>query len=321
MDIQEIIKYSKNKIEADDLAKQVRRRIKETAWEKQNRREGFSETFKPLISQFEKPEDSKKENIFTQNQKMLRNQLALTEGLRDTQLALTEGLRDNQKAITEGFKKYERLPDMKELPQIKSDDDDDYYYDANDSYYDYILKEKQSEKGPGSEEPESEEQNIFYLANRFKKEEIEYLYKKGLYGPHELEIKDKDELKIAYDDANDVIKSLNGILAGKGNKVNKNQEEIDFINKTRMERKILVKYKDTISDIIKAKEKYKTGKGIFFYSPQELIKRFELLGGSLAAGNNGVLNEYIQIAHRLRDLGVVTNNQLNKLLRNYLNIR
>ena len=65
MDIQEIKNFAKNKIEADDLAKQVRRRIKETAWEKQNRREGFSETFKPLISQFEKPEDSKKENIFT----------------------------------------------------------------------------------------------------------------------------------------------------------------------------------------------------------------------------------------------------------------
>ena len=64
MDIQKIIKYSKNKIEADDLAKQLRRRIKETAWEKQNQREGFSETFKPLISLFEKPEDSKKENIF-----------------------------------------------------------------------------------------------------------------------------------------------------------------------------------------------------------------------------------------------------------------
>ena len=84
----------------------------------------------------------------------------------------------------------------------------------------------------------------------------------------------------------------------------------------------LIKYKDTIGDIIKAKEKYKTGKGIFFYlSPQELIKRFELLGGSLAAGNNGVLPEYIQIAHRLKDLGIVTNGQLNSLLRNYLNIR
>ena len=104
MDIEEIKKYSKNKIEADDLTKQVRQRIKETAWEKQNQREGFSETFKPLISQFEKPEDSK-ENIFTQNQKMLRNQLALTEGLRD-----------NQKAITQGFNQLERLADMKELP-------------------------------------------------------------------------------------------------------------------------------------------------------------------------------------------------------------
>ena len=68
--------------------------------------------------------------------------------------------------------------------------------------------------------------------------------------------------------------------------------------------------------------KSKTGSGMFYFSnPEELIKRFELLGGSLAAGNNGVLPEYIQIAHRLRDLWIVTNSQLNKLLRNYLNIR
>ena len=60
MDIEEIIKYSKNKIESDDLTKQDRSRIKETAWDKQNKREGFSETFKPLISQFEKPEDPPK---------------------------------------------------------------------------------------------------------------------------------------------------------------------------------------------------------------------------------------------------------------------
>ena len=77
MDIQEIINYSKSKIESDDPAKQVRRRIKETAWEKQNQREGFSETFKPLISQFEKPEDPETKNIFTRNQEMLRNQLVL----------------------------------------------------------------------------------------------------------------------------------------------------------------------------------------------------------------------------------------------------
>ena len=66
--------------------------------------------------------------------------------------------------------------------------------------------------------------------------------------------------------------------------------------------------------------KYKVGQGIY-YSPQELIKRLELLGGSLAEGNNGVLSEYIQIAHRLRDLGVITNNKLNTLLRKYIKIR
>ena len=114
MDIEEIIKYSKNKIESDDLTKQVRRRIKETAWDKQNKREGFSETFKPLISQFEKPEDPKTKNIFTQNQEMLRNQLALTEGLRY-----------NQKAITQGFNQLERLADMKELPQEENKDEID----------------------------------------------------------------------------------------------------------------------------------------------------------------------------------------------------
>ena len=33
MDIEEMKKYSKNKIEADNLIKQVRKQIKETTWE------------------------------------------------------------------------------------------------------------------------------------------------------------------------------------------------------------------------------------------------------------------------------------------------
>ena len=50
MDIQEAKKFAKNKIQADALTKQVRDIIiKITKWEKQNMREGFKETFKPLI--------------------------------------------------------------------------------------------------------------------------------------------------------------------------------------------------------------------------------------------------------------------------------
>ena len=74
--------------------------------------------------------------------------------------------------------------------------------------------------------------------------------------------------------------------------------------------------------------RYQTGTGIWNKSPiifnnigpQVLLNRLELLGGSLAAGSNGVLSEYIQIAHRLRDLGVISNKQLNKMLKKYENI-
>ena len=75
----------------------------------------------------------------------------------------------------------------------------------------------------------------------------------------------------------------------------------------------LMKYRNTMEKFISSFE-FKVGQGLYF-SPQDLLKRFELLNGSLAAGNNGVLPEYIQIAHRLRDHGIITNNQLNTLLR------
>lgn len=49
MDIEEIKKLAREKIKAEALTKQVRNRIKTTIWEKQNLREGFTETFEPLI--------------------------------------------------------------------------------------------------------------------------------------------------------------------------------------------------------------------------------------------------------------------------------
>ena len=40
------------------------------------------------------------------------------------QLALTEGLSANQKAITDGFSQFERLADMKELPGLEAIEDE-----------------------------------------------------------------------------------------------------------------------------------------------------------------------------------------------------
>ena len=59
MDIEEAKKFAKNKIEADALTQQVRDAIKITKWQKQDAREGFKETFKPLI----KSQDSIKKSI------------------------------------------------------------------------------------------------------------------------------------------------------------------------------------------------------------------------------------------------------------------
>ena len=44
----------------------------------------------------------------------------------------------------------------------------------------------------------------------------------------------------------------------------------------------------------------KTGQGIIhFNNPQQLVDRLELLAGSIFAGNNGVKQEFSQIAHLL----------------------
>ena len=298
MDIEEIKKYAKNKIEAGELTKQVRQRIKETAWDKQNKREGFSETFKPLISQFEKPEDTKRKNIFTQNQEMLRNQLALTEGLRDNQLALTEGLRDNQRAITQGFNQFERLADIREVappPPIEEQPD-------------IIIPKKIT---------------TFNLEKNFNKDEIEYLLNFNYPRPNnflDVNPKELEEIYELVDNEKILTGNLIGALKRTKNKTEAEKMELDYYIK---QHKILSKYKNILNmylksiDLIKVGEgRVQRGRGInFYFSPQELLHRFELLNGSLAAGNNGVLPEFIQIAHRLKDLGIINNNQLNTLLR------
>ena len=280
MDIEEIKKYVKNKIEAGELTKQVRRQIKETAWDKQNKREGFSETFKPLISQFEKPEDPKRKNIFTQNQEMLRNQLALTEGLRD-----------NQRAITQGFKQFERLADMQELPQGENKDEIDP--DLNPVRQKEILK--------------------YNLEKNFDEEDKQNLDLLDYPQPNELLDKDPNETNEIYKMVKNDVKVMGNKIGALKRTKNKSEEEEVELELYKMQQETQKKYKEILDFYLRSLE-YKVGQGLYF-SRQELLKRFELLNGSLAAGNNGVLPEYIQIAHRLRDLGIINNSQLNTLLR------
>ena len=72
--------------------------------------------------------------------------------------------------------------------------------------------------------------------------------------------------------------------------------------------------------IHRTSNKYKRlGSGVVYYNnPDDLTDRMELLGGSILAGNDSLKNEFTQIAHTLNKLGVIDNNQLNDLLREYV---
>ena len=302
-------KYSKNKIEADDLIKQVRQQIKETTWEKQNMREGFSETFKPLISQFEKPEDPKQKNIFTQNQEMLRNQLALTEGLKA-----------NQKAITDGFSQFERLADMQELPGVEAIEDGED--DKDDQARAPLPKE---DKSPlVVDKPPIAKFNVEEIDRYLNNKGSQDLLKSNGYPflPSYYFDKNVSEISSIINNVNSDLKDFSKIIQNtaifvseggyhlaKPKSENPRPKTLENINNFNT----LSIYSTNLNHLFMYKQK--SGSGMFYNNPQELLHRFELLNGSLVAGNNGVLPEYIQIAHRLRDHGIITNNHLNTLLR------
>ena len=108
MDLEETKKIIQNKITADELTREVRSQIKSYIHEKQNLREGFKETFKPLIETSE----AVKETIDTQQNKLINQ-------LQDNQLALTEGLDKNRLAITCGFDKMDEVKKW-DLQQLRS---------------------------------------------------------------------------------------------------------------------------------------------------------------------------------------------------------
>ena len=332
MDIEEVKKYSQNKIEADNLIRQIRQRIKETTWEKQNLREGFTETFKPLISQFEDPgKDSKKQNIFTQNKEMLRNQLSLTEGIKGNQLAIKD-LKDKQDIFNRGFEQYERLADLGELPGIGAieygeDDKDDQ---ARAPTPTPIISPTPTP--PNSPTPTPTSQAKEAPIAKFKVEDLnknlmnkefqDILKNNGyVYLPSDFINSDVKEISSVIEDVNLRLQDYKKDLQNSALYNNDGFYNLAYPRNQNPQRKTLEKIKshNALSIYISNLSllnyyKQQSGSGLF-NTPQELLRRFELLNGSLAAGNNGVLPELIKIAHRLRDLGIVSNKQLNTFLR------
>ena len=92
----------------------------------------------------------------------------------------------------------------------------------------------------------------------------------------------------------------NGYLLAKPVNRKPHKNTLDLINKYN----VLRIYASNLINI----KLYKTKSGsgmIYFNNPHQLLDRLELLGGSILAGNNGVINEFSQIAHLLNQMKVI----------------
>ena len=97
----------------------------------------------------------------------------------------------------------------------------------------------------------------------------------------------------------------------------KGEKARDHTKKEIEDHNIMEIYNYNLNKLREIKEK--TGTGIIhFNNPLQLLDRLELLIGSINAGNNGVTQEFSQIAQLLHQLKVITKKQLNDLLKKYI---
>ena len=305
MDIEEAKKYARNKIEVDALVRQVRDVIKTTKWQKQDMREGFKETFKPLI----KSQDSIKKSIDEQ-------QNATIAQLKANQLALTQGLNQNRMAITEGFDKLDEVKkwDLDQLPG----------YEAIEKPKDEEVLPSKSEEGPKIAKftPKDLDRNLTnkeakdilklngydYLPSEYFEEDVSTI-DNVIDGVNE----DLGETSKAIKNTAIITRDPNGYYLAKPVNENPRENTKNFIKKYNT----LSIYATNLSNL----KYYKTKSGsgmIIFNNPHQLLDRLELLGGSILAGNNGVIPEFSQIAHLLNQMGVVSKKQLNDLIKTYI---
>ena len=379
MDLEVTKKIIENKIEAEVLTRNVRSQIKSYIDQKQNLREGFKETFKPLIE----TQEAVKTSIDTQQNKLIKQ-------LQDNQLALTAGLEGNRLAITSGFDKMDEVkkwdlqqlpgfeeiehPGMKETEEIEETEEAKNSFSINESEP-YKITHRVLNKLIGEDfHPDDNKEETMPFKN------IRNIYKNSLIDRSRYKVMiNKDTKEVLLDDKKPKITTVT-YEKDEMDKYLNNKESINLLNfyglklpseykdksleelqkafnkgmeeTTNLKKSIknVADYKkDTLTGLIlafpmkgkQAKDKSKelikeynimqifinnmgqlrnykkiTGTGIIhFNNPLQLIDRLELLAGSIFAGNNGVKQEFSQIARLLHQLKIITNKQLNDLLK------
>lgn len=116
------------------------------------------------------------------------------------------------------------------------------------------------------------------------------------------------------------IKIQTGKIAGLQNKRNKTMEDNNNIAAQQDLNYAMIDYRQKLLDYTFEKEEIEQTGGsiVYFSNPNQLLDRLELLAGLISAGNNGVKNEFSEITHTLRNMGFISQTDLNNLLRKYV---
>ena len=107
-----------------------------------------------------------------------------------------------------------------------------------------------------------------------------------------------------------------GALKRTKNKTEAEKEELDLYT---IQHGVLSKYRNVLQlylnslDLQVEEGRAQRGQGI--KNPNQLIDRLKLLGGSIMAGNNGVVPEFTQIAKYLNSIKVLPTEELNKMMK------
>ena len=385
MDIEEAKRIIQDKIKADESAREIRSQIKTYIHQKQDAREGFTETFKPLIETSEKV----KESVDTQQNKLIKqlqeNQLALTQGFEGNRLALNSAL-DKMDIVNKW--ELSQLPGYEAIEEpekeAEKDEDEDEDEDEDQVIYKITLNDFKILQGGEPDYKNPKGKDLLSFSSKFLRNIIDKeIYDKSKYilrADHENKIlkvfkiqpnKEESQEEIATIPSSEFNKGLNYAKAVKFLEENelplpesiigKNLEKIikyqkrsgrlvddykrilenkakfktiDGKNTAKAKNKnprkdtgqqieyynILGQYYQNISDLVVYKSILeKKGSGIIhFNNPQQLVSRLELLAGSIIAGNNGVKQEFSQIAHLLHQLKIITKKTLNDLLKKYI---
>ena len=159
------------------------------------------------------------------------------------------------------------------------------------------------------------------LEKNFDGNDLSLLRDFGYPRPNDFFETNLNDLELTLEDLKGNIKQLTGEINGRKKAKNPSPLYETETEIKKMTKGTLLKYKNTMKDYFRSL-KYKTGEGMtYFNNPHQLLKRLELLGGSILAGNNGVLQEFSQIAHLLNQMKVITKKQLNELIETYITNR